>query len=333
VIPPEEAVKNACQEEYYETEPVPVDLVIMMDRSISLAEELPGLGMTRWEGMVQAMQTFVNNPAVLKKNVRVSLQFFSQTGGFVPATDCEVANYSTPLVEMGALADVGPQIVEEMAALEPSGQTPTMPALQGALQYARQWNGQSGGRATAVLLVSDGMPTQCQDPISIVKIAELAESYASPTDPNEPQIPTFVVGLGPATHNLDQIAYAGGTEEAYAVDLNASAADAFAEVLSKITNAKMTCDFIIPEKLNDENVHMNFDENRIWYTPLDSTETQQIPKLNNGDECGGNTYGGWYYNYPEGSDTPTSLTVCPCTCKLFRTGLINIQWGCSPIAL
>jgi hypothetical protein len=341
VIPPEDAEKNTCQEEYYETEPMPVDLVIMMDRSISLAEEVPELGLTRWEGMVQAMETFVNNPDALRKDVRVSLQFFNQTGGHVEQTDCDVARYLTPRIPMDSLADNGQAIVEAMAETKPAGQTPTAPALQGALMYARQWNAQSGGRATAVLLVSDGLPTRCQDPISVAKLAELTEAYANPPLPDDggdppPAIPTFVLGLGPATHNLDQIAYGGGTEEAYAVDLDADAADAFAEVLSKITNAQLSCDFIIPEKLTDPSMHINYDKNRIWYTPPDGGDTQQIPRVANANACKGGTYGGWYYQYPESdgdNSVPSLITVCPCTCALFRTGLIDIQWGCSPMAL
>ncbi|MBN1610727.1 MAG: VWA domain-containing protein [Polyangiaceae bacterium] len=342
VIPPEEAEKNTCQEEYYETEPMPVDLVIMMDRSVSLAEEVPELGMTRWEGMVQAMETFVNNPDVLNKDVRASLQFFNQSGGHVEQTDCDVARYLTPRVPMGSLADNGQDIVDAMAETKPAGQTPTAPALQGALMYARQWNAQGGGgRATAVLLVSDGLPTRCQDPISVEEVADLAEAYANPPLPDDggdlpPAIPTFVVGLGPATNNLNSIAMGGGTDEAYAIDLDADAADAFAEVLSKITNAQLSCDFIVPEKLRDPAMRMNYDKNRIWYTPPGSTEIQQIPRVANANACKGGTYGGWYYQYPDDAEddaTPNLITVCPCTCALFRTGLINIQWGCSPIPL
>jgi len=342
VIPSEEAEKNACQEEYYETEPMPVDLVIMMDRSDSMGEDLPGLGMTRWEGLVQAMEEFVDNPDVLKRDVRVSLQFFNQTGGYVEQTDCDVARYLEPRIPMGSLADNGQAIVEAMAETKPGGQTPTAPALQGALMYARQWNAQGGGgRATAVLLVTDGLPTRCQDTNSVVAIAELAEAYANPPLPADgddppPAIPTFVVGLGPAARNLDQIANGGGTDEAYAVDLDADAVDAFAEVLSKVTNAQLSCDFVIPEELIDSSMRINYDKNRIWYTPPDGGETQQIPRVANANACRGGTYGGWYYQYPDaaGDDAvPNLITVCPCTCALFRTGLVNIQWGCSPIPL
>jgi hypothetical protein len=71
---------------------------------------------------------------------------------------------------------------------------------------------------------------------------------------------------------------------------------------------------------------------RIRYTPdlMVPEVLEEIPALHSYSECFGSNSGGWYYDDPE---HPTRIEVCPCTCTRFRTGFVDVQYGCVPKGL
>src|SRR6185436_16340322 len=71
----------------------------------------------------------------------------------------------------------------------PISDTPTQPALQGAIEYARQWKQQHQDHTVVVVLVTDGQPNTCNSTVQAV--AQAAANGAG----NVPQIPTFVIGV------------------------------------------------------------------------------------------------------------------------------------------
>ena len=176
-----------------------------------------------------------------------------------------------------------------------------------------------------VVLVTDGLPTQCQEPLSVPEIANVAEqAYAS-----EPSVKTFIVGIGPALSNLNQIAAKGGTYEAFLIEEGDAAAQ-FVDAMKNITLAEISCEFTIPESPSSNEV-LNLDMVRLIYQPdVLVEEYEEIPKLQSYAGCFGSSSGGWYYDNPS---APTAVLVCPCTCTRFRTGFVDVQYGCSPLAL
>jgi hypothetical protein len=44
-----------------------------------------------------------------------------------------------------------------------------------------------------------------------------------------------------------------------------------------------------------------------------------VPRLDNREACGLTTPG-FYYGYQDGSDTPTSVELCPASCRLLGLG-------------
>ena len=331
-VPPEklaEELEDKCEQTQYMSEPFPVDLFIMMDRSVSTTELVVGADYTRWEGMRRAVEGFVTDEEVKEKEIRMGINFFSHTGGFTPDIDCDINNYTDPSVlgvPMGSVKDEahGQAILDAMDAIVPGGQTPTMPALQGALQYAKHFNATSGqGRAQAVVLVTDGLPTQCQETLSVPEIAEkAAEAYLT-----EPSVRTFVVGIGPALSNLHQIARNGGTHEAYLIEEGDAVAQ-FVDALKKISLSAWTCEFGIPSAPHPGE-QIDFDTVRMRYTPdLHQPDVvQEIPFLSSPSGCMESS-GGWFYDNPE---APSKVAVCPCTCSLIRVGFVDVQYGCLPI--
>src|SRR6185503_17009845 len=156
---------------------------------------------SRWDAMGTALGQFVDSPAPAMAGVQVGLTFFGLSDGSVP---CQQNSYATPVVPIGMLGTSGPAIKTAIAGTMPGGGTPTAPALQGAIAYARQYTMQNMGmRTAAVLLVTDGNPTGCNQQGVMQAVAAAQAGYMG-----MPQIKTFVVGMG-NTAALSQVALAG----------------------------------------------------------------------------------------------------------------------------
>ncbi|HEX6274555.1 MAG TPA: vWA domain-containing protein [Polyangiaceae bacterium] len=307
---------EACRGVSYEAESVPVDLYLMMDRSISLAEVDEATGKTRWESLRVAIAAFIDEAD--DQNLRVGLGFFGRTGGNDDALDCDSSFYASPAVEIGELSDVGPDVLDALSAIQPGGFTPTGPALAGALEHASEWAANAPGRATAVVLVTDGYPTQC-DPRGISAIADLAERARS----NEPYVRTFVIGLA-AEFNLDSIARAGGTHQAYRVEAG-DPTGSFLGALRNVSNSKLACSYEIPEPPADT-MKIDYDEVQVTYTSAGGS-LEEVPRISDFSACSRNPNGGWYYDDPQ---APTQILVCPCTCSRFEAGRVDVALGCKP---
>ncbi|MES1178158.1 MAG: vWA domain-containing protein [Myxococcales bacterium] len=311
------AADEACAGVSQEAEPVPVDLFIMMDRSISMNEPLANGTGTRWSALRDAVEQFVTKLGTT--DIRAGIAFFNRTGARDDSLDCDVGFYAQPQVEIGPLAQVGAALVSAIDRTAPGGLTPTLPALQGALQHARQWATAHPGRATSVVLVTDGFPTQCQSPVSINAIADVAREAHE----NAPYVRTFVVGLA-AGFNLDAIAQAGGTTAAYLVD-ESNIVESFSHTLSNISDSRLGCSYDIPAPPNGSTL-IDDDKVQLVYTPSVG-DVEEVPRLLSADACGRNPNGGWYFDDP---NQPTKIAVCPCTCARFAAGRVDLKLGCEP---
>ncbi len=306
---------GACTGVSGEAEAVPVDLFIMMDRSVSMANTLPDSTTTRWEALQAAVEAFTSSDG----DIRAGIGFFGVTGGSDDQIDCDTDRYSTPSVAIGDLADVGSDLVSAMAEMQPGGLTPAGPALAGALEYATAWAEDNVGRATAVVLVSDGYPTQCQ-PQTVSGLADIAEAAHE----NAPFVRTYVIGLG-GDFNLDSIALAGGTHQAFLVD-EGDFTSSFANALENVANTKIACEYALPPP-PDGSQTLDLTKVQVTYTTADDETTEEIPSLTSINGCGASTNGGWYYDDLE---NPTRILVCPCTCSRFEAGRVDVRVGCRP---
>ena len=79
-------------------------------------------------------------------------------------------------------------------------ETPSVPALQGAVEYAIAWQAQNPGRQTIVVLITDGVPTMC-DLSETSLIAAVARGMT-----NGSPIRTFVIGVAMAVKEAIAIA-------------------------------------------------------------------------------------------------------------------------------
>ncbi len=298
-----------------EAEPFPVDILLVMDRSLSMGYEVSP-NVTRLDLLSDAIQTYAADPEAAE--IGTGLVFFRALDGDV----CDPSSYETPDVPIQLLADNGDEIATAISTVTPGGLTPSVPALEGAITHARRHARAHTDRATVVVLVSDAFPTECNtDPAAQSDLAE--EAYDG-----DPSIPVYAIGVGAsARFNLDNVARAGGTREALMTE-DGTAAEDFVAALKNITLSELKCEFRLPNppdglELQTSNEDVNV---QMVYQPFEG-EAEEMPYVGSLAGCGTSDFGGWYF---DNSNDPSSIRVCPCTCSRFGAGTLEIRIGCRP---
>jgi hypothetical protein len=296
---------SACATSNAGTTRPPAYLVFMYDRSGSMND--PVGGSTKWAACKTGLTNFFSSPA---SGIHASLQFFSK--GNNTNTICNRATYATPAIAMTAVpaASFGTAI----NGVSPGGNTPTLPALQGAIAYAQQVKaGITDGGKVAVVLVTDGDPNGCNSTVQNVHDAAAAVAAT---------IPTYVIGIGPSVTNLAQMAAGGGTTP---IQVNTSSpAQVTADLekaLGQIAVAQLGCEYPLPAPPAGQTINVN--AVNVDYTPTGQPQTT----LAYSGMC--NDPNGWHY---DSTTTPTKIIMCPSICDTLKAdlgGKIDIIFGCS----
>jgi hypothetical protein len=311
-----------------------VDVYVLLDRSQSMDTETRNGQSSRWLDATAAIEQFVADPRVLAHDVRVGIQFFGLTGGIDDAEDCDPASYAAPAVGIGALPTVGPLIGAAMAAVTPSGEAPTVPALQGAIQHAGQWQAQNPIRVTVLALVTDGLPTACADQSDASLLAAADGGLAL-----DPPIRAYVFGLGVGAdaYRLNALAQSGGTGQATLIEdgnLSSGLAEALAQTVTNpsLTSNPLRCEYQVPLPPNPL-VAVSYDQAIVVHTPATGAQ-EEVPYAPSLAGCSP-AYGGWYYDVVPYSDpnalVPSKLIMCPCTCASLSGGKLDIYVACHPV--
>ncbi len=320
---------TACSTSVFEGEVAPLDMYILMDRSSSMTGR-------PWDGVKQAIAGFVNAPSSVGSSV--GLQLFPIGGsadcpGSAPCTQgcvqfggtcipdatgmlCAASDYSPPRVAIAPLPGVAQPIIDAMNDKDPSGGTPTLPAMQSAVDIATAHALTDPTRRTIIVLATDGAPNDCSSTIAAVA-AEAARAAA-----HVPPVNTFVVGIGNVV-GMNEVATAGGTNEALIVEL-ATIADDFLSTMNLIRGAALSCEFPIGDQAPNGDPIDFRKVNVLMGAPGAADET--IPQAPSQGGCHV-TLGGWYY---DDAISPTKITICPASCDDLRRSLgkIQIQLGC-----
>ncbi len=162
-----------------------------------------------------ALLTFLNDPA--GAGIGVGIGYFGTQPLSCACTSCNPADYSTPAIPIAPLPGQLPALSASLAAAAPTGETPTGAALRGSCNYAGAYKQAHPGHDVVLLLVTDGEP---QAPLTSRNggcnptLAD-ATAAASTCLAGAVTIRTYVLGVGPSLQNLNQIAAAGGTSQAY----------------------------------------------------------------------------------------------------------------------
>jgi hypothetical protein len=327
----------------------PLDIYIMLDQSASMLDPVAG-GQSKWQAVTAALETFVMTP---QTGVSVGLQYFGLPPGTMrggsctprahcntdadcggapnfcaPAfgcfcggfggDSCNAADYAIPDVEIAPLPGVGARISASIGNHMPTTSTPTSAALQGATQHASDWAKAHPGHVVIALLATDGDPTECDT--TIPDIEAIASMAAAAT----PKILTFVIGVGSSTMNLNGIAAAGGTGQAFIVDTTMNVNQQFLNALNAIRGTALGCSYTIPLPASGT---PDFGSVNVQFTPSGSMPIL-IPKVSDKSHCppSGNA---WYY---DSNMAPTQIILCDATCKTVtgdKNGEVDVLLGCA----
>jgi hypothetical protein len=280
--------------------------------------------LTRWEAVSGAMEQFVQDERALEADVRVGLQFFSLTGTLDEVVECDPAGYADAPIKIESLTETAGPIIDAMAAMTGDGWVPTYPALQGALDYAVQHAATAPERATAVVLVTGALPSQCEDQ-SIEGLAELAQ-----TAHQEHNVLTFVIAMSARASGLDPVAVTGGTRAARVIDADPTVQEVLDSLLS-VATTRLSCRYKQPE-LPEGSDSSLADETRalLYYPPGAHTaeEAEEIPRLAGAEQCARSEHGGWFFDDP---GSPSYIELCPCTCLRVTSGSLEQVFGCDDL--
>jgi hypothetical protein len=331
-------------------EKVPLDIYVMFDKSGSMDGE-------KWDSATQAMKAFIAQPGAA--GIGVGIQFFPLPSGVTCPTfpvqcasdadcsagcgpcmltipgfgicsgvgnsdSCDVMDYSTPAVEISELPGNAGALTSAIDGATPDGSgTPTLPALDGAIQHASAWAAAHPGHVTIVVLATDGDPNSCSSDVSAIQAVAAAGAAANPP------ILTFVIGApGGTAANLNAIAQSGGTNAAYIIGSNATVEAEFLQAMNDIQNKTLPCSYLIPEPPPGET--LNLGEVNVTYTPTGGQPTT-IPQAAGGlASCMPGT-NAWYYDDPA---NPTAVVLCPDTCATLTADAgttVSVVFGCATI--
>jgi hypothetical protein len=131
-----------------------------------------------WADTKRGLAQFLGDPA--SAGVGVGLQLFGES--------CDPASYETPTVPIADLPENAAAILGAFP-LAPTLETPTRPALEGAIRHARSWQLAHPRRTTIVALVTDGFPEECES--TTENVGQVARAGLAGTPP----IRTFGIGI------------------------------------------------------------------------------------------------------------------------------------------
>jgi hypothetical protein len=214
-----------CEGDEYGADRVPPNVLIVLDRSDSMNEDIGGG--TKWEIALAAVTTLLASHGA---DIRFGLMLYPGTN-----QSCSAGmRCRDGLIEI-APADGTSAMID--AFLGGAGTcmfgTPTAEALEQVVPYPGL---EDTTRANYVLLITDGQST-CEDPIPV------AATLAAETPP----VRTFVVGFGSGVDptELDGLAMAGGTARAGGPPFYFQADDAasLASALDTIAGSVLSCTY------------------------------------------------------------------------------------------
>lgn len=302
---------GSCESATFEAEPVPLTLVVLLDRSGSM---LSG-GTDHWTPSTNAIRAFVDRSEVI--GMEVGLNYFPSKVG----TGSSNTDYATLAVPINTLPENVLPVMNSLAGTSPNGGTPMAAALEGTIQALRKYINDTGPRAGGIVLVTDGDPTDGKD-----RVISAATSGANPPT-GQPRVSTFAVGMqGASFGTLNQIAMAGGgSETAFNVGEGASMQQALLGALDTIRTGAIGCEYVLPVpdrgKLNPESVEVRF-------TPGANDPSSTFRLVANLAACGATT-GGFYYDDPA---EPKQILLCPASCDVVNAGAssasVELFLGC-----
>jgi len=302
---------DGCVSLTAEAEIVPLDMVILLDRSGSMSTS------DKWGSAVTAIKGFADTPGVF--GMGLGLQYFPPKSG----DECLPQTYQVLDVPLALLPGNASPIKISLLNTSPTGQTPMRSALEGVIGYMKSYVTQNPTHEGVVILVTDGDPGGCTSN-TVSTVAQVAMDGATV----DPKVRTFVVGMTGATFaSLDTIAAAGGTTKSFNVGSGTGSSQALIAALDKIRASALACEYILPVPKPSEG-QLDTESVEVVFTPGLNDPPVSIQKVTDPSLCG-DISGGFYYDDPS---APTRIVLCPASCDLIKGGsqsaTVKVVLGC-----
>ena len=249
---------------------------------------------------------------------------------------CEVPDYATPAVPIGALPDNGMALVDSLTAEEATGLTPTPVALLGALSLCSSHAAMFPERRVIAVLATDGLPTDCvpEGVTTVEQAIQVVSDIAAIGVASMPAVETYVIGVfAPedtgAMQSLDLFATSGGTDHAYIVDASGDVNQQFLAALDEIRGGALSCELELPKAPEGKEVDFNL----VNVELTDESGLRSLVYVESPDHCGDSALG-WYYDVLPSAGTPTKISVCASTCDTLKAATdasVEIRLGCPPV--
>jgi hypothetical protein len=176
-----------------------------------------------------------------------------------------------------------------------------------------------------VVFVTDGEPNGCGN--NFGAISQLASDALAAAG-----VSTYMIGLldqngqGVNQQDMNRVAAAGGTDQAFYVSDGAAATQDLIDTFNAIRGMAIACDFPVPSSTTSG---MAIDPRliNVNYTPGGGSEVA-LGLVPSEADCG--TQQAWYYDDPA---APTRIHLCPAACETVTTdqgAAIQILAGCAP---
>jgi hypothetical protein len=331
------SVDAACAFSAQKGEQQALNAYMMLDYSGSMVGP-------KWTGVTSAIKSFVGQTTT---GISVGMQYFGLPdadggggggggglggilgglfgGGGFGGDSCNASTYATPAIEIAPLPGVGSQIIASLNAhTMPDTETPTGPALQGAINHATAWAKFHSSDVTIAILATDGEPSECDNGTGASLLQEV-ETIAAAGVAQTPKILTFVIGVGNDLASLNGIAQAGGTGSAFVVDTTQNVSQQFLAALNKIRGTALGCQYKIPVPQGGGSV--NFQQVNVQFTPANG-KAEVVPQVPDPSHCptSGNA---WYY---DNAAAPTEILLCTAACGTVSTGgELDVLTGCETV--
>jgi len=251
---------------------------------------------------------------------------------------CDPAPYAAPAVEVATLPGAAPALINSLTMHMVDGLTPTAGAVSGAIQHAQALARANPTHKVAVLLATDGLPSECT-PADITGAGGIA-SLAAAALAGTPSIATYVIGVftpdeqAAAQMNLDALAAAGGTGSAFVINTSQNVSQSFVDALNSVRSSGLSCQYMLPAATGDGGQLDYFSVN-VQFTPSNGIPVT-VGNVKNRAGCSA-TQGGWYYDAdPTTGGTPQTISICDTTCAQMKAdpvGRVDILLGCKTIII
>jgi len=308
-------VNNECASVKAQAEKLPLEMIVVLDKSGSMCEYTSGTNprdcnnaSSKWKVVTKALETFFRS--FESTDITVSLIAFPN------GNECSASSYQTP-IERQKLPLGADALVTRMNGLSPNGSTPTTPAAQGAVNYAKTVEtAQAGKGKTVIVFATDGYPQDCSG--NSIDAAGNVLATVSTT------IKSYVIGVGGLLQDLDRLAAKGGTTKAILVSTadTAKAATDLTAALSQIRGASLSCEYAVPAPPAGQTLDVN--KVNVQFT-LQGGQPETLPYS---ADC--SNAKGWRY---DNATAPTKIQLCQNACDNVKsvagtTAKLDVVLGC-----